>query len=206
MGRQRPNLVVGLLAMDTQGHPTADRDAAMTDDPNLRAQCAELIKAIESVQDWGNTYVGECIDKLEDALSTPPITPVTDRPDFREPIAHSAYVAFVQICKGGSDDAGTYEADEELVRSALKRLDALEKAALNTPTLAPVPVSERLPGAEDCRPNPRNGQGQWCWGLTGMVPGIPYSGSWRMMPLAAIVDEAFYWLPHWAIPLPEESK
>jgi hypothetical protein len=41
-------------------------------------------------------------------------------------LAHDAYVAFVQICKGNSDDAGTYEADEELVRRALKRLSDLD--------------------------------------------------------------------------------
>jgi hypothetical protein len=66
------------------------------------------------------------------ALSQPePVTPT---------LAHEAYVAFVQICKGSSDDAGTYEADEELVRRALKRLDDLEQ---HHPTLTPIPVSER---------------------------------------------------------------
>jgi hypothetical protein len=65
-------------------------------------------------------------------------------PDFRalcaDPLAHKAYVAFVQICKGGSDDAGTYESDEQLVRLALKRLDALESAALSQP--APEPPTD----------------------------------------------------------------
>jgi hypothetical protein len=39
----------------------------------------------------------------------------------------------VQICKGGSDDAGTYDADEAIVRRALKRLDELEGALLAQP-------------------------------------------------------------------------
>lgn len=52
-----------------------------------------------------------------------------------EPLAQEAYVAFVQICKGGSDDAGTYDADEAIVRRALKRLDELEGAALAEPEL-----------------------------------------------------------------------
>jgi hypothetical protein len=65
------------------------------------------------------------------------------RPESVVPtLAHEAYVAFVQICKGNSDDAGTYEADEELVRRALKRLDDLEQ---HHPALTPIPVSERLP-------------------------------------------------------------
>jgi hypothetical protein len=44
-------------------------------------------------------------------------------------LAQKAYVAFVQICKGGSDDAGTYSEDEALVRQALSRLNELETVA-----------------------------------------------------------------------------
>lgn len=197
---------------------------------------------------------------------------MTTHPDFREPIAHKAYVAFVQICKGGSDDAGTYDADEELVRSALKRLNALETAplsippperghwsegvcgdgaailldgvmqpiedviaALNTPPLAPIPsledafatlgyqygedamdnvkvgwelrgrygsavvpipVSERLPVAEDCDAEGR------CWFFF-LLSNDP---TWTLEHYnAAICSGRSHWLPHWAIPLPEES-
>ena len=69
------------------------------------------------------------------ALATPPPEPK----EMGDAIAHQAYVAFVQICKGGSDDAGTYEEDEALVRCALKRLDTLEsaRAALATPPPEP---------------------------------------------------------------------
>ena len=41
-------------------------------------------------------------------------------------LAEEAYIAFVQICKGNSDDAGTYDADEALVRRALEKLQQLE--------------------------------------------------------------------------------
>lgn len=50
-----------------------------------------------------------------------------------EAIAEQAYVAFVQICKGNSDDAGTYNADEELVRRALKKLSDLERVSKSSP-------------------------------------------------------------------------
>jgi hypothetical protein len=53
-------------------------------------------------------------------------------------IAEEAYVAFVQICKGNSDDAGTYDADEELVRCALKKLSGLEHNAQPVPVPAPM--------------------------------------------------------------------
>ena len=76
-------------------------------------------------------------------------------PDYRamcsHPLAQEAYVAFVQLCKGGSDDAGTYDADEEIVRRALKRLDELESALLaEAPAEGPSdPISELV---SQCRP------------------------------------------------------
>ena len=48
------------------------------------------------------------------------------RPAAPPTLAEEAYIAFVQICKGNSDDAGTYDADEALVRRALQRLQELE--------------------------------------------------------------------------------
>ena len=76
-------------------------------------------------------------------------------------------------------------------------------ARYGRPTFQPIPVSERLPGPDDCCPNPRNGQGQWCWGwvqLGGME--IPYSGCWRMMRREWLSVEALAWAPWWAFPLP----
>jgi hypothetical protein len=66
---------------------------------------------------------------------------------------------------------------------------------------APVPVSERLPGAEDCTTNPRTGQEQWFWGWVQHDP-APYSGRWRMMRREWLADEATHWLPAHALPLP----
>ena len=76
-------------------------------------------------------------------------------------------------------------------------------ARYGRPTFQPIPVSERLPGPDDCCPNPRNGQGQWCWGW--VQPGgmeIPYSGWWRMMRREWLSVEALAWAPWWAFPLP----
>lgn len=63
--------------------------------------------------------------------------PVAEPEPQRPTLADEAYVAFVQICKGNSDDADTYEADEELVRRALKRLNDLERRPTIEPVLAP---------------------------------------------------------------------
>jgi hypothetical protein len=113
-------------------------------------------------------------------------------------LADEAYVAFVQICKGNSDDAGTYEADEELVRRALKRLSDLERR----PAIEPVSVAERLPGPGDCI---RRADDDWCWGqerslLTGQA-----AARWRLMRVSALTEEAVTWLPHWALPVPQQE-
>ncbi len=36
---------------------------------SIEFACIELIDAIRSVQDWNDTYVGECIDRLESVLT-----------------------------------------------------------------------------------------------------------------------------------------
>jgi hypothetical protein len=66
----------------------------------------------------------------------------------------------------------------------------------------PIPVTERLPGPEDCCGNPRNGQGQWCWGRVRprTTAGTPVV--WRLMRIDCLIEEAEDWLPWWAIPLP----
>jgi hypothetical protein len=75
---------------------------------------------------WGNDPI---ISNLPETV----LMSDTFRAMCAEPLAQEAYVAFVQICKGGSDDAGTYDADEAIVRRALKRLDELEGALLAQP-------------------------------------------------------------------------
>jgi hypothetical protein len=68
-------------------------------------------------------------------------------------------------------------------------------ARYGRPAIAPVPVSERLPGPEDCDAEGR------CW-LCGKV-----EGDWRLMdPANSGVPQLKYvfshWLPHWALPVP----
>jgi hypothetical protein len=70
--------------------------------------------------------------------------PSMTTPDYRAALASDAYTAFVQICKGNSDDAGTYLEDEEIVRRALKRLDELERALLAAPEAVGVADEELL--------------------------------------------------------------
>jgi hypothetical protein len=76
-------------------------------------------------------------------------------------------------------------------------------AALNTPPLTPISVSERLPEAEDC-----DAEGRCWWFMAAHRNGFfRHSSTWC---LATRVPEDFgiwaHWLPYWAIPLPEESE
>jgi hypothetical protein len=119
----------------------------------------------------------------------------------RPSLAHEAYVAFVQICKGNSDDADTYEADEELVRRALKRLSDLE---MGRPALKPVPASER--------PWEREGwcdaEGRCWWGR----PSEELCNSDWFLATRAEVEEfcdcclPVVSLPHHALPVPDVRK
>ena len=86
-----------------------------------------------------------------------------------------------------------FKSDEfsETIRAALGRW--------GRPTIEPVPVSERLPGPEDCDAEGR------CWtgsndfiDETGDRP-VPYPASWE---LRWILNEDTHWLPHWALPVP----
>jgi len=58
---QISNMVAGIQA---------ECDAAIAQVANLRESSDKLIDAIRSVQDWNETYVGECIDEIEALAAT----------------------------------------------------------------------------------------------------------------------------------------
>jgi hypothetical protein len=60
----------------------------------------------------------------------------------------------------------------------------------------PVPVSERLPGAEDC-----DGRGR-CW-LLYRSTSMNRRPAWSLVHRRSILDAPYsHWLPHWALPTP----
>ena len=73
------------------------------------------------------------------------------------------------------------------------------RAALSAPQQG-VPVAERLPVAEDCDAEGR------CWWWAPKHPECPLTGhdSWGLYSGACIEDT--HWLPHWALPLPQEAR
>jgi hypothetical protein len=76
---------------------------------------------------------------------------------------------------------------------------AAEQVAVARATIEPVPVSERLPGPEDCDAEGR------CWWLTlAVIEGGRggYSTFWELTTFKAAVRCASHWLPHNALPVP----
>jgi len=65
-----------------------------------------------------------------------------------------------------------------------------------------IPVSELLPGEGDCCGNPRNGEGQWCWGRVRPQTAAGTPVVWRLMRIDCLIEEAVEWMPWWALPLP----
>jgi len=74
--------------------------------------------------------------------------------------------------------------------------DAIDaaRAALNAPPLAPIPVSEGLPGAKECDAKGR------CWLSNSDTP-----YGWILDNPEQCTNYT-HWLPHWAIPLPEVKE
>jgi hypothetical protein len=68
---------------------------------------------------------------------------------------------------------------------------AADRARWGRPAIEPVPVSERLPGPEDC-----DSRG-WCWYWH------PGEECWEMVPVVTgTLDIWTHWLPHHALPIP----
>lgn len=70
----------------------------------------------------------------------------------------------------------------------------------------PIAVTELKPGPKDCIPNPRNGEGHWCWGWRQWSPNLAFSGRWSMLPLDCVIQECTHWLPAHALPIPTRTE
>jgi hypothetical protein len=89
---------------------------------------------------------------------------------------------------------GEEDPEQDLLDRARAALAQPEPQGPSRPAIEPVPVSERLPGPEDCDAEGR------CW-MCGKV-----KGDWRLIstdnPGVPQLKYAFsHWLPHWALPV-----
>ena len=84
-----------------------------------------------------------------------------------------------------------------------------ELARFGRPTIEPVPVSERLPGPEDCAPWPDEPDATpWCWAAKCVDGGW----EWTQLAMLGLGSDTLgriiagggwtHWAPHWALPVP----
>ena len=133
---------------------------------NWKALCAELVKEIED-EYYGTSSHPDCLLRARTALAQPE----PEIPSIMEILTLADEV----------EEEGLGQVD--LVRRAVARW--------GRPAVEPAPVSERLPGPEDC-----DARG-WCWYWH------PDEECWEMVPqVTGTVDEWSHWLPHHALPLP----
>jgi hypothetical protein len=146
--------------------------------PDYRALCAELLAALENAirviyHEDGTNHISTAdavIAKADAALAQP------------EPVGPTDEELMTAYWQGaGLAGAGTGDHILRGIRSVLTRY--------SRPTTTPIPVSERLPGAEDCD-------------AEGRLYAV-YNGRWFQIDLSCIVEGGFtHWLPFHALPLP----
>jgi hypothetical protein len=136
---------------------------------DYRALCVELADALAEWQLGGgppeDIADADLINRARAALAQPePVAPTDEE-----------IMAFWSEHCAGDGDAGI-----------------LRLARWGTPAIQPVPVSERLPGAEDCDAEGR------CWWHR-YTP----TKEWHLQRLRT--GQYNHWLPHWALPAPANN-
>ena len=139
---------------------------------DFRALCQELMDAIDSGIPSGRIKQSPLAVRVDAALA---------QPEPEGPTDEELWDLY--------QDLGSYFSPTEFARTVLARW--------GRPAIEPVPVSERLPGPEDC-----DAQGR-CW-LQQPHPATPETPEWRLMPAryASTIYGTTHWLPRWALPVP----
>ena len=155
-----------------------------------KALCAELVTAWDS---YSYADAGDATDRMtqyvteaQAALAQPEPEGVSD-----EEIEgwHTRCADLTRL--GKSDHYWAFDVQRDdvvgIVRAALARW--------GRPAIEPVPVSERLPGPEDCDAEGR------CWFWERM------DDRWVLMDRElAQQDWPWHWLPHYALPVPQQQE
>jgi hypothetical protein len=157
------------------------RDSAMSTD--YRALCAELVQAWDSTSDFDYNDFGNAakplVDRARAALAQPgPVGP-TDLPPVQETAPERIWLHLngANEWLPFKDEEGVVWSPDQIDESDIPYV-RVDLARRGRPAITPIPVSEGLPGPEDCDAEGR------CWLLTDCL-------------------SSTYWLPAHALPLPE---
>jgi hypothetical protein len=168
----------------------------LSDADTFRAMCADMLEAFDGLPCETN-YRGQsrlivCIDEEPfDRARALLAQPVAEEPTVMEILELHSWLEDEWRANNDGEDLPTLDFARALL------------AKWGHPTLQPVAVSERLPGAKDCiKRGNDHWNDDWCWGqerslLTGQA-----SAKWRLMRVSALTDEAVNWLPANALPIP----
>ena len=161
----------------------------MTD---YRALCAELLTWAERTSAH---YVAppDVILRARAALAQPVPEGPTDEELYQFWLNHDLW----------DDDIGPGDV-AAIARAALARW--------GRPAVEPVPVSERLPGPEDCAPWPDEPDAApWAWAAKCVAGGW----EWAQLSMLGMGSDSLarsvavggwtHWAPHWALPVPQEG-
>jgi hypothetical protein len=110
------------------------------------------------------------------------------------------------------DEMWSKEAEYFALYPEARRFARAVLARWGRPAVEPVPVSERLPGPEDCAPWPGEPDATpWAW-ATKCVDG---GWEWTQLSMLGMGSDSLarsvagggwtHWLPHWALPVPQEG-
>jgi hypothetical protein len=174
---------------------------------DYRALCAELLaQALELIDPSprdGATIIRhqELFDRARAALAQPEPVGPTDE-EIMGLMPQQMHDDLATAARAMAEQAGT---DSRSITGSLRIIlnrhaVDLARAVLaryGRPAITPIPISERLPGAEDC-----DGEGE-CWWFH---PGDDETGDfWTLYEGGTLFGDT-HWLPHWAFPVPWEQR
>jgi hypothetical protein len=159
----------------------------MTD---FRALCAELVEAWDATADFDFNDFGhvaaDIVTRARADLAELPVGPTDE-----ELIRAAKELHFVYEYEGCFFTS--YQGDSEIKTEVLSLLRAV-LARWGTLAIQPVPVSERLPGPDDC-----DAEGLCLWWSRDTT-------AWCLCFAYLVANgdssEWTHWLPHWALPVP----
>jgi len=170
---------------------------------NFRALCAELIKIVEEHCNPDEYALPDVVNVLNRACAalaqTEPAVPSEEEiVKWHDQCADLTRLGEVDHYWAFDVPSGEVVG---VVRAALARW--------GTPAINPVPVSDRLPGPEDCAPWPDEPDATpWCWAAKCVDDGW----EWTQLSMLGLRSDTLgriiagggwtHWLPHWALPVP----
>ena len=158
----------------------------MTTPTDFRALCAELVEKLDELNcNFNVPSQSALIDRATTALAQPEPVGPTDEELVR------VYQAAYQPAWDRGEFHGCHV---DGLRAVLARW--------GRPAIDPIPVSERLPGPEDC-----DAEGM-CWWFSPEDPGVGRFGvaaCWVLRQRGEDDDWLQAWLPHYALPVPQQE-